>query len=131
MTGFGHAQIQLFAEVRFSQDNNRNGAAVPGDCQVAFQSAQVEIMIQGHADKQGVDIGGDDLPMNGGAGRFAPEHRLTWQDMPNDCVTVTILETIYHDPVANCRIIRKISGGIAQFPCNDRVNLSAFGNHAI
>ena len=56
-----NALLNPVAQVGLGQQHDRHGAALPGDGEVPFQPAQVEIPVQRHAHEQRVQVGRDDL----------------------------------------------------------------------
>src|SRR5690349_14602268 len=55
--GFRYATLQIIAKIGFIEDDDRRGAALRGERQIAFQAANVEIAIEAADEKYGVDIG--------------------------------------------------------------------------
>ena len=74
----------IFAQVRFRQQHHRVGSAFPCDRQIALQPPQVEIVVQAHAQKHGVDVGGHHLFRLGGACRLAYKQTFAGQHLMND-----------------------------------------------
>ena len=62
----GHARRQVVAQVGLVEQHHRCRAARPGQCQVALQAPQVEVVGERRDDDHGVHVGGDDLLLGTG-----------------------------------------------------------------
>ena len=80
LLNFVEAGFGLVAEVGFIQEDDWLRAAFPDDRKVAFDAAGVQFEIERSHDKDGIDIGGDDLFVEGAAGDFAGELGLAGED---------------------------------------------------
>ena len=71
-------------KVRFCQQYHRVGSAFPCDGEIALQPPQVEIVVQAHAQKHGVDVGGHHLFRLGSARRPAHKHAFAGKHLMDD-----------------------------------------------
>jgi len=58
---FVHVLIKMFGHIGLVQDDDRVGAALVGQEQIALQAARVVVAVETHHEEDGVDVGGDDL----------------------------------------------------------------------
>ena len=71
-------------EVGFVEEDDGAGAALLRDDEVALDAALVEIAIEAADDEEDVDVDGEDLLSECGAGLFAGEKSLAFKDVLND-----------------------------------------------
>jgi hypothetical protein len=124
----------VFGEVRrevgFVQDDCRSGAALPGQDQVAFEAAQVEIEVEAGHQQHGVDVGRYDLLGERLAGHLAREAGSTRQDRLDGggLIRPTRLDG---DPVADRRAGGRAGVVVAESAGETRCELAAGGVESI
>ena len=131
VAGFGQPCVQVVAQVALGQYHDRDRTAVPGDGQVAFQAAQAKILVQRHTDEQVVDIGGDDLSVDSCAGGLAAKHGPARQDAADDGVAAGVVQAVDQDPVAHCRVVRRVFGQVAELAGDDCLHLATLADDAV
>ena len=100
----GDHAVHIRAQIRLGEHHHRRGAAVVGDGEVALQAAEVEVLVQRHADQHRVDIGGHHLLLFGAAGGPPDEAALPWKEAADDGGIVA-LRPLGQDIVAHRRIV--------------------------
>ena len=65
--------LRILHEISLVQDDDRGGAALQGDREVAFEPARIEVVIEAADQEHGVDVRGDDLLLGGIARRASRE----------------------------------------------------------
>ena len=107
--------LRIVDEVRLVQHDDRGGAALPGDEEVALDPAWVEITIEAADEEHDVDVGGNDLFLGAIAGRASREAARSRQDGDNPRVTVPA-GRLDGDPVADRGKVRASFRTVAQAP---------------
>jgi hypothetical protein len=77
------ACVSCRSAIRFVQHDHRTRAAFPGEREIAFDAAEVVVLIERGDEKHRVDVGRDDLFAAGIAGRTSREGGATWQHSVN------------------------------------------------
>ena len=76
-----HAQLPVGAEVGLRQHDHRLGAALPRHRDVALEAAEVEVLVQGHDEEDGVDVRREHLLLGRVEGDLARELRPPGEDV--------------------------------------------------
>ena len=98
---------RIVDEVRLVQHDDRRGAALPRDDQVALDPPRIEIAVEAADEKHDVDVGGDDLFFGGIAGRAAREAAEPRQDGVD--ARVAVRDGLDDHPVADRGKVRRDS----------------------
>ena len=78
-----HEAVEILGEVRLGQHDDRLGAALPGDREVALEAPQVEVLVERRDDEDDVDVRRHDLG-DGPLARREPDDRgPPWHDGPD------------------------------------------------
>ena len=77
-------EVEGGGEVGFVEENDGAGAALLGDDEVALDAALVEVAIEAADDEEDVDVGGEDLLFDCGAGLLAGEKGFAFEDVFDD-----------------------------------------------
>ena len=75
----GQGRLGVFGQVGLGQHDDRLGAAVPGDRNVALEPAQVQVAVERRDDKDDVEVGADDLRLGAPAGGLPDQRAPTRQ----------------------------------------------------
>ena len=77
--------FRVLAQIRFGQDHHRLRAAVIRNGEIALQAAEVEILVERHAQKDRVDVCRDDLLLLCAAGSFPKKAAFARKQAADDC----------------------------------------------
>ena len=69
----GRLRFGIRAEVGLVEDDDRNGARVPHDREIALEAARIQIFSERGDEEDRVDVGRQHLLFDGAAGRLARE----------------------------------------------------------
>jgi len=122
--------FDLIAKVGFAENDDRACSTLPGSGQIAFDSSQVEIVIERCNDEYSVDIRADYLFFASKTSDLASETASTRQDVMNGCATL-FESRADCDPVADCWYILAAQRLMAQSAAHFRCKLAVFGIDAI
>ena len=113
----GLERRRIVDQVGLRKDDDRLGAALPGDREVALEAPQVEIEVEGDDDEDDIDIRADDLGLGPVAGRLADDRGAPGQDRVDRGVVGAAIDG---DPVADRREDRRIAAGVVPEAAGDR-----------
>lgn len=112
--------FRVLAQIRFGQDHHRLRAAVIRNGEIALQAAEVEILVERHAQKDRVDVCRDDLLLLCAAGSFPKKAAFARKQAADDCREAGFLP-LGKDIVAHRRIVGDCLRFIAKFAGDGRL----------
>ena len=98
---------QILTEIQLCEHNHRNGTALPCKCQIALQSAQIKIRIQGHTNKYRIDIGCHELFFPALSGSLAHEYTFPRQNSCDYSISLILTISVNLNIITDCREIHR------------------------